>query len=109
MSAYIGLLNAEMEAENAARAEQQHQAQTAVAAERLTPLDERLARLLKSIPIEVQRQGLSLAALQESLKGRRRGNCHPGELGAALRRLGWQRKRRWHDDDGFRTLWFPSR
>jgi len=44
--------------------------------ERLTPLDERLTRLLATIPIEVQREGVSLAALQASLRGRRRGNCH---------------------------------
>ena len=41
----------------------------------------------------MQREGLSLAALQASLRGRRRGNCHPGELGAALRRLGFARRR----------------
>ena len=46
---------------------------------------DRLARLLASIPVEVQREGLSLSSLQTSLRGRRRGNCHPGELGAALR------------------------
>lgn len=108
MSAYTKLLDAAIERENAAWAEQQRQAQAVVAAERLAPLDTRLARVLKSIPLEVQREGLSLAALQESLKGRSRGNCHPGELGSALRRLGFQRKRSWQGDDGFRALWFPA-
>jgi hypothetical protein len=72
---------------------------------RLTPLDDRLARLLKTIPIEVQREGLSLSALQASLRGRSRGNCHPGELGAALRRLGFERQRNWSGADGFRAIW----
>ena len=72
---------------------------------RLTPLEDRLTRLLATIPIEMQREGLSLAALQTSLRGRRRGNCHPGELGAALRRLGFERRRDWSGVDGFRALW----
>jgi hypothetical protein len=48
---------------------------------RLTPLDARLTRLLATIPVEVQREGLSLSSLQASLRGRSRGNCHPGDLG----------------------------
>jgi hypothetical protein len=59
---------------------------------------EPLSRLLATIPTEVQREGLSLASLQASLRGRWRGNCHPGELGSALRKLGFKRERRWHDD-----------
>ena len=58
-----------------------------------------------TIPIEVQREGLSLAALPASLRGRRRGNCHPGELGAALRRFGFQRQRDWSGADGFLAVW----
>jgi hypothetical protein len=73
--------------------------------ERLTPLDERLTRLLATIPNGVQREGLSLVAFQASLKGRSRGNCHPGELGAALRRLGFVRKRNWRGGAGFRAVW----
>jgi len=68
-------------------------------------LEERLARLLPAIPIAVQREGLSLPALQTSLRGRWRGNCHPGELGTALRKLGFKRERRWHSDGGFRAVW----
>jgi hypothetical protein len=54
------------------------------ARERLTPIEERLARVLATIPIELQREGLSLPALQTSLRGRWRGNCHPGELGPVI-------------------------
>ena len=35
-------------------------------------LEDRLTRLLATIPMEVQREGLSIAALQASLRGRRR-------------------------------------
>jgi hypothetical protein len=59
------------------------------------------ANALRRIPIEVQREGLSLASLQASLRGRWRGLCHPGELGTALRTLGFKRKRRWHEGSGF--------
>jgi hypothetical protein len=74
--------------------------------ERLTPLQDRLVRLLATIPAEVLGEGVSLAALQAGLKGRWRGSCHPGELGAALRKAGFVRRRKWTDDDGFRSLWF---
>jgi len=72
----------------------------------LTPLEDRLARVLADIPEEVKRQGLSLPNIQKMLKGRWRGNCHPGELGACLRRSGWIRRRSWRGDEaGFFTLW----
>lgn len=104
MSAYIASLNAAVERDRAQRAEKQLAA-TKAARERLTPLEERLARLLATIPIELQREGLSLSSLQASLRGRWRGNCHPGELGTALRKLGFKRERRWHDGSGFQAVW----
>jgi hypothetical protein len=59
----------------------------AVPRERLTPLEERLSRLLA---IEIQREGLPLSLLQASRRGHWRGSCHhPGELGTALRKLGF--------------------
>jgi hypothetical protein len=76
-----------------AQHEEKERAATQAARERLTPLQERLARLLATIPIEIKREGLSLASLQASLRGRWRGNCHPGELGTALRKLGFKRER----------------
>jgi hypothetical protein len=112
MSAYIQQLNAAVAKEQAQReldrAEKQRIA-TQAAREKLTPLEERLSRLLATIPIEIQREGLSLASLQASLRGRHRGNCHPGELGTALRKLGFKRERRWHNEAGFCALWYPTR
>src|SRR6202035_2077740 len=54
-----------------------------------------------------EREGLSLASLQALLRGRWRGNCHPGELGTALRKLGFKRELRWHCGSGFGALWYP--
>ena len=111
MSSYIASLNAaatvEREAAKALHVERAHGAAQA-ARVRLTPLDARLERLLTTIPADIQHEGLSLAALQVSLRGRWRGNCHPGELGAALRRLGFIRRRRWTDGAGFRAEWYRS-
>ncbi|HEY1943495.1 MAG TPA: hypothetical protein VGH40_15385 [Roseiarcus sp.] len=104
MSAYVASLKAEVAASEAQRAEEER-ANLNAARERLTPLEERLARLLATVPIEIQREGLSLASLQASLRGRWRGNVHPGELGAALRKLGFVRERNWRGDAGFVALW----
>jgi Tfp pilus assembly protein PilN len=105
MKAYIAALQAAVERDQARREDQKRVAAAQAARERLTPLDERLSRLLATIPPEVQAEGLSLHALQNGLRGRWRGNAHPGELGAALRRLGFERQRDWHGVDGFRALW----
>ena len=78
------------------------------ARERLTSLDARLSRLLQTIPMEVQREGLSLPALQASLRGRWRGNAHPGELGRALRKAGFVRNRDWSGNNGSGARWFKK-
>ena len=82
---------------------------TAQWTERLTPLEDRLAKLLATIPNEIKSQGLSLSALRTMLAGKWRGKCHPGELGIALRRLGYERRRNWNDgSQSFCALWYQS-
>lgn len=72
----------------------------------LTPLEDRLQKLLTDMPDAVKAEGLSLPAIQKMLKGRWRGNAHPGELGVALRKLGYSRTRQWNNSaDGFKTVW----
>lgn len=105
MSAYIAGLRAAVERDQEQREDQKRIAAAQAAKDRLTPLADRLRRLLATIPAEVQREGLSLASLQTALRGRWRGNVHPGELGAALRRLGFERHRNWGATDGFRAVW----
>lgn len=104
MSAYVSALKL------AALEDQEHKegkraAEARASRERLTPLEDRLSRLLATIPSDVQREGLSLPALQAALRGRWRGVCHPGELGAALRKLGFTRVRRWSGDGAFSAVW----
>jgi hypothetical protein len=80
---------------------------TAEWSERLTPLEDRLAKLLTTIPPEIKNQGLSLPAIRNMLAGKWRGKCHPGELGIALRRLGYERRRNWSaGTQSFSALWF---
>lgn len=74
----------------------------------LTPLRVRLERLLNDLPDDTKRAGLPLRAIAERLRGRVCARAHPGEVGTALRELGWQRRRCWRTDQGgFRALWYP--
>ena len=75
----------------------------------LKPLHKRLQRLLDTIPSSEQRKGLSLLDLQSCLRGRKGGLPHIGELGAAMRRLGWQRRRAWSNEkSAFSSKWYPA-
>lgn len=74
----------------------------------LTPLRVRLERLLSDLPELTKRAGIPLHAITERLRGRVCARAHPGEVGTALRELGWQRRRCWRaHQGGFRALWYP--
>jgi hypothetical protein len=107
-SFYVKQLVAETEARLAkdelARLEQAQAAANA-ARERLSPLETRVAHLLEDLPEELLQEGLSLPALQAALRGRQGGKAHAGEIGEALRKLGFKRERRWRGNDGFRAVW----
>ena len=75
---------------------------------RRTSLDARLKDLLGTIPPEVQDEGLSIIEVQVMLRprGSEHSCCTAGQLGDALRRLGFVRERRWRDGrSSFRALW----
>lgn len=108
MQHYQSQLRQALEHAEAERLAQKVEAQAHVR-ERLKPIEDRLSRLLTSIPAPVQAEGLSLASLQASLRGRWRGHAHPGEVGRALRKLGFERRRNWRDSArGYPALWFPG-
>lgn len=102
---YIRRLEAEAAADGEARRAEKERAAAHIARELLVPLEQRLARLLPSIPLDMQSEGLSLPVLQASLRGRCRGNCHPSDLGRALRKLGFKRERRWTSGAEFSAVW----
>ena len=112
MSAYLKRLYEDVEADHAKREAAHAEKKRAIAdeaREKLVPLETRLARLLLTIPPEVQAEGLSLMALQNQLRARGSGHtrCHVGELGDALRVLRYQRRRNYSSVDGARAKWFP--
>ena len=73
----------------------------------LAPLPTRLQRLLETIPDCAKHQGLSLLELQAQLRGRKGGLPHIGEMGAAMRKLGWRRARQWSDESAaFSSRWY---
>ncbi|PUE45341.1 hypothetical protein B9Z49_16225 [Limnohabitans sp. 2KL-51] len=112
MSTYMDSVRAQSETQisnKLATREASNQKSEAEWTERLTPLEDRLAKLLATIPAEIKSQGLSLPALRTMLAGKWRGKCHPGELGIALRRLGYERRRNWNDgSQSFCALWYQS-
>ena len=74
----------------------------------LAPLPKRLQKKLDTIPLSTKQQGLSLLELQVRLQGRKGGMPHVGELAAALRKLGWIRRRQWTESEGgFCAKWYP--
>ena len=111
MSAYIQSLNAAVERSKAAQAAAmaaERSLRSRAARERLTPLEDRLAKLLATIPDDVKREGLSLSTIVPHLRGRYRAEADAGQLGTAFRKLGWRRERKWRGSEiGFRALWLP--
>ena len=106
MRSYLAELNAhaaEQRTQDAVK-----QAQAAAERDRRTSLDDRLQHLLSTIPPEVQDEGLSIVSVQVMLRppGSEHSCCTAGQLGDALRRLGFVRERRWRDGrSSFRALW----
>lgn len=72
------------------------------------PLVDRLRLLLAKIDPAYLAEGVELHTLRDRLQGKTRGRAHCGELGEALRKLGWKRVRCWRADlGGFRSRWYP--
>jgi hypothetical protein len=102
-------LLARMHASNEARFEKKVEAAKEAAVLRITPLEDRLKKVLSTIPIETQREGLSLTSLRILLRGRQGRNCHCGDLGEALRALNFQRRRSYAsgENSGYSARWYP--
>lgn len=114
---YLGEFITNLAADASAAIEAAAQAQCAEQAaqhtkwrERLTPLDQRLAKLLAEIPDAIKVGGLPLEALRGQLAGRYSQTARAADVAAALRKLGWTRTRCWRGDEspeGFRARWLP--
>ena len=76
--------------------------------ERMTPLPIRVRKFAATIPAAVQLQGVPMAVFVDNLAGKYRGHANPGDIGRALRSMGWIRIRKWRSEhDGFTALWYP--
>jgi len=77
----------------------------------LTPLLQRLKKFIDNLPSEMRNQPQPIEFFRQGLRGRQTGRkAHAGELGAALRKLGYSRHRGWSKSDGgFRALWWPTK
>jgi hypothetical protein len=105
MTAYVQRLSDLAKRSQAERAKVKAAQAEAEAAERITSLAERLQRLLDELGEQAQRDGLLLSELQVRLRGRRRGCAHPGEVGRCLRKMGFERTRRWRKDATLSAIW----
>lgn len=76
----------------------------------LTPLHVRLKKFIESLPEELRSQPQSLEFFRQGLRGRQGGKAHAGELGDALRKMDYSRKRAWNSKEAnFRALWHPPK
>lgn len=111
LATYIqGLIDSS--AESAARAQsdaaQRQQEETVQFAQRGMPLPDRLKRIIAAMPETERNTPRPLEFFAERLRGRQRLSPHRGELAAALRALGWNRRRCWRNSEGgFRAYWHP--
>jgi len=75
---------------------------------RTTPLHERLRAKLADLPGETKAIGLHMSAIWPMCSGVQRSKPPAHEVGAALRKLGWQRIRIYSDTTApSGTYWFP--
>jgi hypothetical protein len=110
---YIEKLRAEYEEQKRLRKIQQEAEANAKLAQalkqikRTKPLEDQITELMRTLPPELRNRPWSMAELVNQLTGKYRDRPHPQQVGQALRRLGWQRERRWENSyDGVR-IWLP--
>jgi hypothetical protein len=69
------------------------------------PLDQQIEELMRSLPPAQRDRPWSMDELVIRLKGRYRRHPHAKDVGAALRRLGWQQRRDWSVEGAGRRIW----
>lgn len=69
------------------------------------PLAEQIEVLMRSLPPAQRDRPWSMEDLLARLNGRYHARPSAGDVGIALRRLGWTRIRDWSTDGGGRRIW----
>lgn len=75
----------------------------------LKPLTEQIVELMLSLPPAQRSRPWSIVDLQGRLRGRYKERPRLGDIGEALRALGWTRQRDWRNQGGGRRIWVPRR
>jgi hypothetical protein len=91
---YLTKLNAESHKAN----------RSAIATPEYKPLTDQITELMASLPPALQDRPWNMSDLVQRLAGKYRARPHTQQVGEALRRLGWIRKRVYGDYGGVR-LW----
>ncbi|MDA8128090.1 MAG: hypothetical protein M0Z73_05240 [Betaproteobacteria bacterium] len=111
LTAYIrGLANASAKSAAIAQSEEErkHQEEAEQFAQRAVPLPTRLKAIIAAMPETERNKPRPLEFFAERLRGRQRLSPHRGELAAALRSIGWTRRRNWRKSDvGNCSYWHP--
>ncbi|MBW8365808.1 MAG: hypothetical protein K0M39_14765 [Rhizobium sp.] len=110
LAAYIRDL-VKASAESTARAQsdesRRQQEEAAKYAERATPLTDRIKRVIAAMPESERNTPRPLEFWAVRLSGRQSLTPHRGELAAALRTLGYSRRRNWRrPSEGYPALWY---
>lgn len=71
----------------------------------LKPLTEQITELMLSLPPSQRNRPWSIVDLQGRLQGRYKDRPSLGNIGDALRALGWTQRREWTQDGGNRRVW----
>ena len=70
-----------------------------------TPLTDQINGLMRSLPPAQRDRYWSMDDLTARLQGRYNARPCAGEVGQALRQLGWTQRRDWSQDGGGRRVW----
>lgn len=101
--AYIDRLNAEVAQRNDLREAQRQVHRDYLG--NLKPLTEQISELMLSLPPAQRERLWSIVDLQGRLQGRYKDRPSLGNIGVALRTLGWTQVRDWSQDGGNRRMW----
>ena len=69
------------------------------------PLTDQIKALMRSLPPAQRNRYWSMDDLTIRLQGRYNARPCAGEVGHALRQLGWTQRRDWSQDGGGRRIW----
>ena len=75
---------------------------------RQRPLDDQITTFMRSLPPAQRDRAWSMGDLLPHLTGKYRATPHAKEVGQALRRLGWSRKRLYAGGYDGARYWFPA-